>query len=61
MSQVRFVIYKDIAGYHRWHLKAGNGEIIAVSEAYNSKQGAINSAYNVKQLAGLAIVVDSTI
>ena len=25
-----------------WHLKAGNGEIIAASEEYNSKQGAMN-------------------
>ena len=32
-----FEIFKDKAGKHRFHLKAPNGEIIASSEAYDSK------------------------
>ncbi len=56
----RFLIYKDIAGFFRWYLQAINGEKVAASEAYTSKQSAINSAYRVKQIAGLADVVDST-
>lgn len=46
-----FKIYVDKAGYHRWRLIAGNGEIVAASEAYASKQNAVRSANNVKTLA----------
>jgi len=60
MTNPKFVIYKDIAGYFRWYLQALNGEKIAASEGYTSKQSAINSAYRVKQIAGSANIVDST-
>lgn len=60
MNPPRFVIYVDAAGYFRWFLQAGNGEKVAASEAYASKQGAINSAVRVKQIANSADVVDST-
>ena len=33
----KFEVYKDNAGKYRFRLKAGNGEIIAVGEAYESK------------------------
>ena len=61
MVKPRFVIYKDRAGYYRWYLQAINGEKIAASEGYASKQTAINSAYRVKQIAYSADVVGSTI
>jgi uncharacterized protein len=61
MHKEKFVIYKDTAGYFRWRLVAGNGEKVAASEGYASKQGAINSAIRVKQIAWNATVVDSTI
>lgn len=54
---VKFEIYKDVAGYFRWRLVAANGEKVAASEGYNSKQGAINSAENVKYWAGIARTV----
>ncbi len=60
MTNPRFVIYKDIAGYYRWYLQAINSEKVAASEGYSSKQSAINSAYRVKQIASSADVVDST-
>lgn len=56
----KFVIYKDIAGQYRWRLVANNGEKVAASEAYISKQNAINSAQRVKVLAGAANLVDNT-
>ncbi|OGI19339.1 MAG: hypothetical protein A3J06_01290 [Candidatus Moranbacteria bacterium RIFCSPLOWO2_02_FULL_48_19] len=56
----KFVIYRDIAGQYRWRLVAANGEKVAASEAYVSKQGAINSANRVKQIAYSATVVDIT-
>lgn len=56
----RFVIYKDVSGYYRWRLVAVNGEKVAASEAYVSKQSAINAAFRVKEIAYSADVVDST-
>jgi uncharacterized protein YegP (UPF0339 family) len=57
----KFAVYKDIAGQYRWRLVADNGEKVAASEAYVSKQGAINSAQRVRTLAGTANIVDNTI
>jgi len=57
----KFEILKDKAGKYRFHLKAGNGEIIAVSEAHEtmaSAQNGIESA--VKKNAAEAAVVDLT-
>lgn len=56
----KFVVYRDIAGQYRWRLVAGNGEIVAASEAYTTKYNALHSANRVKQIAFLAIVVDNT-
>jgi uncharacterized protein len=33
----KFELYKDAKGKFRFRLKAGNGEIIAVGEAYDSR------------------------
>jgi uncharacterized protein YegP (UPF0339 family) len=40
MAAGKFEISKDKAGKFRWHLKAANGEIIAASQAYDTKAGA---------------------
>ncbi len=60
MSNSRFVIYIDKAGYFRWYLQAINGEKVAASEGYTSKHEAIDSAKRVKTLAWLADIVDIT-
>ncbi|MGS2811352.1 YegP family protein [Nocardia sp. MW-W600-9] len=36
----KFEIFADAAGKFRWRLEAGNGEIIAQSQAYESKEAA---------------------
>lgn len=36
----KFEISKDKAGKFRFHLKAANGEIVAASEAYETKANA---------------------
>ena len=54
-------IYADRAGQYRWRLKADNNEIVAVSEAYVLKQGAISGAKLVQQLAPRAFLEDTTI
>jgi len=56
----KFVIYRDVAGQYRWRLVANNGEKVAASEAYVSRQGALNSAQRVKILAVSATIVDNT-
>ncbi|MFE6848635.1 YegP family protein [Streptomyces sp. NPDC057686] len=53
-----FELYKDKAGQHRFRLKAGNGEIIAVGEAYNSKAAAEKGIQSVKAAAPDAPVKD---
>ena len=56
----KFEITKDKAGKFRFRLKAGNGEIIAVSEAYKSMASAKNGIESVKKNAPGATVVDLT-
>jgi uncharacterized protein YegP (UPF0339 family) len=56
----KFVIFKDVAGEYRWRLVAGNGEIVAASEGYTSRFSAERSARRVKEIAGLAVVVNPT-
>ena len=42
MPEPKFEIYKDAAGKFRFRLRAANNEIIAASEAYESKSGCKN-------------------
>jgi hypothetical protein len=56
----KFELYKDKAGKFRFRLKAGNGEIIAVGEAYESKASAKNGIESVQKNAAGATVVDLT-
>jgi uncharacterized protein YegP (UPF0339 family) len=54
-----FEWYKDKAGKYRFRLKAANGEIIAVSEGYASKEGCVDGIESVKKNAPLAKVVEA--
>jgi uncharacterized protein len=56
----KFELYNDAQGKFRFRLKAGNGEIIAVGEAYESKASAINGIESIKKNAAEAAVVDQT-
>ena len=47
----KFEVYTDKSGKYRFRLKAGNGEIIASSEAYESKAGCMNGIESVKKNA----------
>jgi uncharacterized protein len=40
MAAGKFEIIKEKAGKYRWHLKAANDEIVAVSQAYKTLAGA---------------------
>ena len=54
----KFEIKKDKSGQYRFNLKAGNGEIIATSEAYTTKAAAKNGIESVKKNAPAAEVVE---
>lgn len=56
----KFELYKDAGGKLRFRLKAGNGEIIASGEAYNSKAAAQNGIEPVKANAPAASIDDQT-
>lgn len=56
----KFELYQDNGGKFRFRLKAGNGQIIAVGEAYESKASALNGIESVKTNAPDAEVDDQT-
>ena len=56
----KFEIFKGINGNYYFRLKAANGQIIAASEGYASKQGAQDGIAAVKLLAPTAPTVDLT-
>jgi hypothetical protein len=56
----KFELYKDKGGKFRFRLKAGNGQVIAASEAYNTKKSAENGIESIKKNAAGAPVVDQT-
>lgn len=54
----KFEIYKDASSKFRWRLKAPNNEVIAVSEAYESKEGCKNGIQSVKTNANKAEITE---
>lgn len=56
----KFVLTKDKKGEYRFSLKAGNGEVIAISEGYASKASAQNGIASVRKNAADAVVVDES-
>lgn len=60
MPEAQFEIFQDTAGEYRFRLRAPNGEIIARSEGYKSKDGCKNGIASVKENAPNAIIQDFT-
>lgn len=56
----KFEVYQDKAGKFRFRLKAGNGQIVAVGEAYETKAAANAGVQSVINAAKDATVVDQT-
>lgn len=54
----KFEVFTDKSGKFRFRLKAGNGEIIAVGEAYNSKDSCLKGIDSVKRNAPDAAIVE---
>ncbi len=59
MPEPVFEWYADKKGKFRFRLKAANGEIIATSEAYASKEGCTSGIESVKKNAPIAKVVEA--
>ncbi len=51
LKHPKYELYTDKAGEFRFRLKARNGEIIAVSEGYTAKAGALGGIESVKKNA----------
>lgn len=58
LTNPKFQLYCDRAGDYRFRLRARNGEIIAISENYNAKAGALNGIESVKKNAAEAEIME---
>ncbi|MET9490015.1 DUF1508 domain-containing protein [Nocardia sp. NPDC006630] len=56
----KFELFADAADKIRWRLKAANGEVIAQSQAYASKEAAKKGISSVQTNAAGAALVDLT-
>lgn len=56
----KFVLKTDKQGKFRFNLVASNGQIIAQSQAYKTKDSAINGIESVKNHAAEAVLDDQT-
>jgi len=55
-----FEVFYDAAGRLRFHLKAANGQIIAVSQSYGTKESALKGIASIKKNAPIANTADFT-
>lgn len=56
----KFVLKKGSSGKYHFNLVASNGQVIATSEAYESKASAVNGIESVKKNAPGAQIDDQT-
>jgi uncharacterized protein len=56
----KFVIKKGTTGKFRFNLLSRNGQVVATSEAYNSKAAAMGGIRSVQKLAAEATLEDQT-
>lgn len=53
----KFEIYIDAQGEYRWRLKAANGEVVAQSEGYTTRESAHESAEKMNHWANSAALI----
>jgi uncharacterized surface protein with fasciclin (FAS1) repeats/uncharacterized protein YegP (UPF0339 family) len=56
-----FEVITDIAGRIRFHLKAANGQIVAVSHSYGTRENALKGIASIKKNAPIAKTADLTL
>jgi uncharacterized protein YegP (UPF0339 family) len=59
LPEPKFEWFKDKAGKFRFRLVAPNGQTIAVSEAYESKDACVSGIESVKKNAPTAKIVEA--
>ncbi len=57
----KFIVKKGTTGKFRFSLLSTNGQVVASSEAYETKRAAMNGIASVRKLAADAVLVDSTV
>jgi uncharacterized protein YegP (UPF0339 family) len=55
-----FEIRNTVNGKFYWRFKAANGEVVAVSEVYETKQGCMNGIDCIMSSAVFAAIKDQT-
>ncbi len=58
LTNPKFQLYQDKAGFYRFRLKARNGSIIGVSELYTGKAGALAGVESVRKNAADAAIME---
>ena len=59
LANPKFEVYADKAGKFRFRLKAKNGQVVAVGEAYETKKAALAGVASVKKNAPGAKIVEA--
>ncbi|MDR2409367.1 MAG: DUF1508 domain-containing protein [Bacteroidales bacterium] len=54
----KFEIFLDRKKQYRFHLKASNGEVIAASQAYDTKAACIKGIKAIQKNAPAAVIID---
>jgi uncharacterized protein YegP (UPF0339 family) len=54
----KFTVFLDKSKKYRFNFKASNGEIIASSEAYNTKTACLNGIKSIQKSAPIAKIID---
>lgn len=57
INRAKFLVFKGNDNLWYWHLQANNNEIIAQSEGYESKQGALKGIDAVRDACQIAKVL----
>lgn len=57
----KFVVKKGPTGKFRFSLLSTNGQVVAQSQAYETKRAALSGVASVQKLAAGATVVDTTV
>ena len=60
MADAHFEVFKDTSGQFRFRLRAPNGEPIASSEAYKTKEACMDGIKSVQKNAPNATIKDMT-
>ncbi len=57
----KFIVKKGATGKFRFSLLSTNGQVVASSEAYETKRAALSGVASVQKLAAGAKIVDTTV